>query len=103
VCAKPLSHVGDGAIEPCLRWCCQGDIGRGAMSLLSHACDGAAEETWPWRDVAVESCWRWHCRGSASHGVMSRPSYADNGATMWPWCDVVADDHAYMYGHINIK
>jgi hypothetical protein len=27
-----------------------------AMTLLSHASDGAAEVTWPQRNVGVESC-----------------------------------------------
>jgi hypothetical protein len=31
-------------------------LGHGAMSLLSHAGDVAAEATWPWRDVDAESC-----------------------------------------------
>jgi hypothetical protein len=37
-------------------------LGRGAMSLPSHASDGTTEVTWPWRDVGAESCWRWFCR-----------------------------------------
>jgi hypothetical protein len=28
-----------------------------ATMLLSHAGDGAAEATWPRRDVEAESCW----------------------------------------------
>jgi hypothetical protein len=30
--------------------------------LSSHTGDGAAKETWLWRDVDVESCWRQCCR-----------------------------------------
>jgi hypothetical protein len=32
-----LSHVGDGTVESCWRWCCQDDVSCGVMSLLSHA------------------------------------------------------------------
>jgi hypothetical protein len=53
----------------CWQWRCQGDIGRGAMSLPSHAGDGTAK-----------SCWRWHCRGNVGHGVMSLSSLASDGA-----------------------
>jgi hypothetical protein len=31
-----------------------------ATLLPSHAGDGAAEASWPRRDVDIESCW-WHC------------------------------------------
>jgi hypothetical protein len=31
-------------------------LGRGVMSLPSHAGDVAAVATWPWHDVVVESC-----------------------------------------------
>jgi hypothetical protein len=31
-------------------------LGRDAMSVLSHVGDGAAEATWSWRDVVVKSC-----------------------------------------------
>jgi hypothetical protein len=74
----------DVNVESCRRWRCRGDVGRGAMSLLrhagdgaaevtlavaqcrcqvmltttlsSHATDGAADATWPRRDVDAESC-----------------------------------------------
>jgi hypothetical protein len=32
-------------------------LGRGTMSVPSHAGDQAAEATWPRRDVDVKSCW----------------------------------------------
>jgi hypothetical protein len=30
-------------------------LGHGSMSVSTHAGDGAAEATWPWRDVVAES------------------------------------------------
>jgi hypothetical protein len=95
------SHASDGTTEvtwslrdviaeSCWRWRCWGGLavawchcrvmlamgppwwlGHGAMSVMSHAGDGATKATWPWRDVVVshvdngvaESCWRWCCRG----------------------------------------
>jgi hypothetical protein len=36
----------DVAAESSWQWCYQGNIGRGTMSLLSHAGDGAAESCW---------------------------------------------------------
>jgi hypothetical protein len=33
-----------------------------ATVLPSHADDGIAESTWPWRDVDVESCWQRRCQ-----------------------------------------
>jgi hypothetical protein len=33
-----------------------------ATMLLSHAGDGAAETTWPRRDIDTESCWQQCCR-----------------------------------------
>jgi hypothetical protein len=44
------------ASESCWQRCCRDDVGRGMMSLLSHAGDGAAEVTWLWCDIGVESC-----------------------------------------------
>jgi hypothetical protein len=32
-------------------------VGEVCAKLLSHASDGAAEVTWPRRDVVTESCW----------------------------------------------
>jgi hypothetical protein len=72
---KPPSHAGDSAAESCRCWCYRGNIGHDAISLLSHADDGAAEsfsrcrchnmlamalprQCWPWHDVDAESCWR---------------------------------------------
>jgi hypothetical protein len=69
------SHAGDSAVESCKRRHCRvmlaialpRRLGRNVMSMLSHAADGAAKVTWPWRDVtaescgAAESCWRWCC------------------------------------------
>jgi hypothetical protein len=59
------------------------------MVLPSHADDGAARVTWPWRDVNVESCWRWRCRvmlvmalpGRLGYGTMSMLSHAGDSAT----------------------
>jgi hypothetical protein len=70
--AKPLSHAGDGVIEPmlvvhdvavksCWRWHCRVNVGLGVMSLLSR-------------------CWWWHCRVIIGHGVTSLPSHAGDGA-----------------------
>jgi hypothetical protein len=36
----------DVAVESCWRWRCRGDVGRDAMSLPSHAGDGAVKVTW---------------------------------------------------------
>jgi hypothetical protein len=36
----------DVAAESSWRWCYRGNIGRGTMSLLSHAGDGATESCW---------------------------------------------------------
>jgi hypothetical protein len=78
-----------------------------ATVLLSHAGDGAAEVTWPRRDVDVESCWRRHCRGDLAVMrcrcrvmlTMVLPSHIDYGAVeaiwlrhdvdaepCWQWC-----------------
>jgi hypothetical protein len=51
-----LSPAGDSATESCWWRRCWGDVGRGAMSLSSHADDVATEATGPWHDVSVESC-----------------------------------------------
>jgi hypothetical protein len=32
-------------------------LGHDAMSVLSHAGDGAVEPTWPWHDVGAKSYW----------------------------------------------
>jgi hypothetical protein len=45
------SHVDDDNVESCRRWRCRGDVDRGAMSLLRHASDGAADVT-----LAVAQC-----------------------------------------------
>ena len=48
---EPLSRIASResmhqASESCWQRCCRDDVGRGMMSLLSHAGDGAAEVTW---------------------------------------------------------
>jgi hypothetical protein len=66
--------------------------------LPSHASDGAAEATWPHRDVGAESCWRrrcWgnlaavRCRGRVTLAMVLLSHASDDtaGAT-WPQCDV---------------
>jgi hypothetical protein len=70
---KPLSQIGSEPLsqiasqgstrqahESCWQQCYRGDISYGALSLLSHGSDGAAEVTCPRCDVDVESCWQWH-------------------------------------------
>jgi hypothetical protein len=78
-------------------------LGRGAMSMLSHAGDGTAEATWPWRDVDIESYWRRRCRVMLArvqprrhgHGAMSMSSHAGDGVAeaTWSWCDVDAESY----------
>jgi hypothetical protein len=51
------------------QWHCRGDVGRGTMSLSSHAGD----------DIVI-SCWQWHCRGGVSRGVMLLPHLVVDGA-----------------------
>jgi hypothetical protein len=58
---EPLSQIaGRGSMlqAPESRWrrCCRDDIGRGVMSLPSHADDGVAEETWPRCNVCAKTC-----------------------------------------------
>jgi hypothetical protein len=56
------SHASDSAAESCWRWRCQGNVGRGVMSLLRQCWswrDVIAEVTWSWRDVATEVTWSW--------------------------------------------
>jgi hypothetical protein len=67
--------------------CYRGDIDYGALLLLSHASDGAAESCWrwrcrvmlvmalprrrwPWRDVIAKSCWRWRYRVSLAMALL---------------------------------
>jgi hypothetical protein len=45
--------------------------------LPSHASNGAAEATWPQRDVDVKSCWRRCCRVKL---VTVLPSHAGDDA-----------------------
>jgi hypothetical protein len=56
------SHASDSTAESCWRWRCQGNVGRGVMSLLRQRWswrDVIAEVTWSWRDVATEVTWSW--------------------------------------------
>jgi hypothetical protein len=48
-----LSNADDGAAQSCWQRLCQGDVGRGAISMSSHTGDGTAE-----------SYWRWRCQGN---------------------------------------
>jgi hypothetical protein len=103
------------APKSCWQRCCREDVGRDAMSLPSHASNGAVEVTWLWRNVDAESCWRWYCRGNLAtarcwcrvmlammlprrlgRDAMSVPSHASDGPdeATWPWRDVAADNHA---------
>jgi hypothetical protein len=57
--------------------------------LLSHASNGATEETWPLHDVATESCWRWRCRDDVGRGAMSLLCHAGDDTaelTVVPRC-----------------
>jgi hypothetical protein len=91
--------VHDVAIGSCWWWRCRGDVGRGVISLSSHAGDGVAKVTlamawcryrvllamalprwrWSWCHVATKSCWWWHCRVDVGCGVMLLPSHASDG------------------------
>jgi hypothetical protein len=72
-----MSHASDGIGESCWQWHCRGNLavtrcqwqvmlamtlarqlGRGVMSLPSHAGDDAIEANWLCRDVSAESYWQ---------------------------------------------
>jgi hypothetical protein len=74
-----------------IAWCCcqvmmvmalSRRLGRGAMSLPSHAGDGT-----------TESCWQCRCQVDVDHSAMSLPSHAGDGAVKATWarCDVIAE------------
>jgi hypothetical protein len=58
----------------------RGDVDHDVISIPSHAGDGAAEGTCPWRDVDVELCWRWCYRGDVDYSAMSMLSHGDGAA-----------------------
>jgi hypothetical protein len=55
------------------------DVGRGVMSLLSHASDGATEAAWLRRDVDVMSCWRRCSQGTVGHGIVDDHANVTSG------------------------
>jgi hypothetical protein len=67
------------------------------MTLPSHVGNGAAEVTWPRRDVDVESYWRWRYRVMLAmtlprrlgHSALLMPSHDGDGVTevTWAWRD----------------
>jgi hypothetical protein len=71
-------------------------LGRGMMSIPSHASDGAIGATWPQHDINTESCWLQRCRTMLAmtlprqlgRNAMSMSSHASDGATesYWHWC-----------------